>query len=184
MLWRPRPITAQHSYMLAQISCELAKVSQPYVDKIDGISKESKAVVERMQRFRAAEEVTFSKYGREAFYPIIDIVDAFNVVQQNILPLNSGNGTWAEVPAVPVNNNFITGNGNIFHQRIGRATAIKVSPPFKKLYLFYKFEKRLKDKSILFQYRLLEDSLLFVKNEMDADHILKCLNDCSNLKYT
>lgn len=65
----------------------------PYVDMINDIAKDSKSVVQRLQRFRATEELILVTYEIRAFNSTIDRMDAIDVVQKNVPLLRLNNSS-------------------------------------------------------------------------------------------
>lgn len=67
-----RPITAQHSYMLAPLSKKLANVLQVEVDMIPEIARDSKMVLQQLEDVRINEPCKIVTYDVEQLYPSIN----------------------------------------------------------------------------------------------------------------
>lgn len=180
-----RPITAQHSYLLAGVSTVLADTLNRFVENEDAIGKDSKTTVARLEKLKLPPEFVFVTYDVEACYPSIDLEDAFNTLEHEMTPLNGiENGVYLKLLKIVMRNNYVTANGKIYVQKIGTATGTQVAPPFANLYLFHKFKSILSDSSIIFQERFIDDGLLLVKTEDDAKRIMENLQQASSLNLT
>ena len=179
-----RPITAQHSYMLAPLSNALARVLQIEVNRHPDIAKDSKAVIQELEKFRATEQVTFVTYDVEQLYPSIDLNDAINTLRNALPVMRRNNCFWTKVLQLIMFNNYVTANGRIYRQIKGTATGTQVAPPFANLYLFFKFKRILEKDEILFRSRFIDDGLLICKPTIDTKLMIRQLEAVSNLKLT
>jgi len=179
-----RPITAQHSYMLAPLSKALASILQQEVEQIAEIAKDSKHIIQQLEQFTNNEQFVFVTYDVEQLYPSIDIRDAIRVLRGNVLSLRKFNGFWTKILQLIMFNNYVHANGQIYVQQTGTATGTQVAPPFANLYLYYKFKDALSNENILFQSRYIDDGLLLVKSETAGREIIDALNNTSNLHLT
>lgn len=174
-----RPITAQHSFMLAPVSRYLAKTLQPRVETEKSIGIDSKTTVGRLEKLQLPKDFVFLTYDVEACYPSIDLEDAIDVLWENCLGEEDG-----LLLSLVMHNNFVTANDKIYHQLVGTATGTQVAPPFANLYLYHKFRTILQDESIIFQERYIDDGLLLVKTKADGERIMEALNQATNLNLT
>lgn len=179
-----RPITAQHSYMLAQVSIILSSLMNRFVEGIDEIGKDSKSTVRRLEEIQLPNECCFMTYDVEACYPSIDIQDAIKVLGESMTMFKVENQVWLKLLDLVMTNNYVTANGKIFLQKIGTATGTQVAPPFANMYLYYKFKHVLDDESIIFRERYIDDGILIVKTREDCERIKKGLLAASNLNLT
>lgn len=177
-----RPVTAQHSYMLAPVSKELARVLQIPIDGICEIAKDSKTVVQRLEDFKCPKHCVLVTYDVVKLYPSMDIQDGISTIAKNCSYLKGS--CWINLLSLIMYNNYVTENGNIYRQRVGTATGTHVAPQYANLYLYHKFKDILNDKEILFQDRFIDDGFLIVSTKEHATRILKRLNDSSNLELT
>lgn len=179
-----RPITAQHSYMLAPLSRELAHVLQKYVDEISTIARDSKQVIQQLEQFYCREEFVMVTYDVEKLYPSIDLKDAISTLSHNIEELRENNYFWTKILQLIMFNNYVTANHRTYRQMLGTATGTQVAPPFANLYLHFKFKRILSREGILFQSRYIDDGLLMACNE-DLDRtLIRQMNAVSNLRIT
>lgn len=103
-----RPIAAQHSYALKELSRRLAEVLQAEVSKRGATAKGSKSVAQKLERFKPRREGVFVTYDVEALCPSIDIDDACKALSNNVPALRSQNGFWASALAFVMRNNCVT----------------------------------------------------------------------------
>ena len=179
-----RPITAQHSYMLAPLSKKLAAVLQREVDLISEVAKDSKGVIQELEELKVQDPVVFLAYDVEQLYPSIDLKDAFSVLVKNVPALSALGGLWIKILKLIMYNNYVTANGEIYRQMNGTATGTQVAPPFANLYLHHRFKHALSHRGIKFQSRYIDDGLLFLESQEDAEEVMESLQNASNLKLT
>lgn len=179
-----RPITAQHSYILAPLSRKLAKRLQILVDSIPEIGKDSKTIVQKLEDLRLLKPCVFLTYDVEQLYPSIDINDAIEVLRENIPSMRMDRGIWTKVLQLIMYNNYVEADGKIYRQLRGTATGTQVAPPFANLYLYYKLKKVLSHSGIQFQNRFIDDGFIIADNIQVAEQIVRNLNQVCNLKFT
>lgn len=181
-----RPITAQHSYMLAPISKALAAILQPICDCVDEIAKDSKQVVQQLETTIVPEDCTFLTYDVEKLYPSIDLKDAIEILTHNLGVMRQNRGFWKKILQLIMYNNYVIWNDKVYRQMAGTATGTQVAPPFANLYLYFKFKSIFEEEAndIIFQSRYLDDGLILTRDTRTAERIIEKLNQCSNLKLT
>ena len=181
-----RPITAQHSYMLAPLSRALAKVLQPISDGFMEIAKDSKMVVQQLETKHVKEPVVFLTYDVEQLYPSIDLRDAINTLGSKLPIMDEDRGFWKKVLQLIMYNNYVTWNDQVFRQMKGTATGTQVAPPFANLYLLFKFRMVFDEEApgIIYQSRYIDDGLVMVNDVETAERIASKLNDATNLRLT
>lgn len=179
-----RPITAQHSYMLAPLSKALADVLQKEVEKIPEIARDSKRIMQRIEELEVQQPFVFVTYDVEQLYPSIDLADAIQVLNENIPVLKYFNNFWTRILRLIMFNNYVTAAGKTYVQLTGTATGTQVAPPFANLYLHHKFKKVLSNPGIIFQSRYIDDGLLLVKSSEIGMEVINALNKASNLRLT
>lgn len=179
-----RPITAQHSYILAPLSIKPAKLLQIQVDYIPEIGKDSKSIVQKLEDLRLLKPCVFLTYDVEQLYPSIDIKDAIKVLHDNIPAMRRDGGFWTKILAMIMYNNYVEANGKIYRQLTGTATGTQVAPPFANLYLFYKLKEILSHPGIQYQNRYIDDGFIIADNTSIAEEIVLKLNEKCNLKFT
>lgn len=179
-----RPISAQHSYILAPMSKTLAEVLLVFQRRMIGITQDTQSFVQRIEKFKTREPFVLMTYDVEACYPSIDLKDAIQTLQDNIPIMRTYFGFWTKILQLIMFNNYVSANGNIYRQMIGTATGTQVAPPFANLYLFHKYKHVLSDPAILLHERYIDDGFLIVKSKPDAERIIKRLMGASNLKLT
>lgn len=179
-----RPITAQHSYLLAPLSQELAKVLQQEVDKIPEVPQDSRTVVKQREELVIKEPFVLVTYDVEKMYPSIDLRDAIKTLYDNLIILRRDNGFWVKVLKLIMYNNYVSANGKTYRQMIGTATGTQVAPPFANLYMYFKYRPVLRNTNVIFTSRYIDDGFLIIKNRPAAEHILTELNDATNLDLT
>jgi len=179
-----RPISAQHSYMLAPLSRGLAKVLLKVQKKYRGITEDTISFVQKMETFKTTKPFLFLTYDVEACYPNIDINDAINTLHKHIPEMRTENAFWTKILQLIMYNNYVTYNNQIYRQMIGTATGTQTAPPFANLYLYFKFKEVLQDPTVLFHERYIDDGFILVSTKEDAHRIIKTLNDQTNLNLT
>lgn len=179
-----RPISAQHSYMLAALSKALTNVLIPIQERTFGITKDSKSFVKRIEEFKTDKPFVFLTYDVEKCYPNIDINDAIQSLRNGISKMREHNDFWTKILQLIMYNNYVTANGKIYRQMIGTATGTQVAPPFANLYLYLKFKDILQDNAILFQERFIDDGFMLVSTKQDAERIITRLNKATSLNLT
>ncbi len=179
-----RPISAQHSYILAPLSRELANVLLQVQYSCKGITRDTISFVNRVEEFKASQPFVFMTYDVEACYPSIDINDAIDTLYHNIPVMQQNGAFWTKILQLIMYNNYVSANGLLYRQMIGTATGTQVAPPFANLYLYFKFKQTLQDQSILLQERFIDDGFLLVSTREDAVRIIGILNGLTNLKLT
>lgn len=179
-----RPITAQHSYMLAPLSRRLAKVLQLKVDGIPEIARDSKSVMQQLVDLRIHEPCELVTYDVEQLYPSIDLKDAIRTLHEEEHVMRDNLSFWTKILELIMFNNFVKAGDKIFRQMRGTATGTQVAPPFANLYLYHKFKKILRNPRILFKSRYIDDGLLVTRMNTSAKAIISQLERCSGLKLT
>lgn len=179
-----RPISAQHSYILAPLSRDLSKVLLTVQNQCNGITKDTLSFIQKIEGFKTSKPFVFMTYDVEACYPSIDINDAIQTLHQNIPVMQHNHGFWTKILQVIMFNNYVVANDTLCRQMNGTATGTQVAPQFANLYLYYKFRSILQYPSILLQERFIDDGFLLIENREKATRIIKELNDCTNLNLT
>lgn len=180
-----RPITPQHSYMLAPLSKHLATVLQEVADQLPVIARDSKTVVQQLEGLQVqGKTFVFMTYDIEKCYPSIDTNDAVQTLYNN-MPIMQRNGAiLSTLLKFIMDNNYVEANKKVYKQKIGTATGTPVAPPFANLYLYFKYKAALSHHSILFQSRYIDDGLVLIKTEALGKQLIKALGSASNLKLT
>lgn len=179
-----RPITAQHSYVLAPMSIALARVLQFEVDSIAEIAKDSKTVMQQLENIKCVKRFVFLTYDVEQLYPSIDLHDAIKTLRDSVPIMRADRNFWTKVLQLIMFNNYVSAEGKIYRQMKGTATGTQVAPPFANLYLYHKFKEILRNPKIQYQSRFIDDGVLLVDDEDTARDIAQRLNDKCNLKFT
>lgn len=181
-----RPITAQHSYMLAPISKAITGVLQPICDSLDEIAKDSKQVVQQLDTLTVSEPCVFLTYDVEKLYPSIDLNDAIGTLCHNLEAMRKNRGFWKKILQLIMYNNYVIWNDKVYRQMKGTATGTQVAPPFANLYLYFKFQKTFNEEAngIIYQSRYLDDGLIITRDTPTAERIVSKLSQCSNLVLT
>jgi hypothetical protein len=179
-----RPITAQHSYVLAPMSIALAKVLQIEVDQITEIAKDSKTVMQQLEKFKCSKQFVFMTYDVEQLYPSIDLHDAIKTLQLSVPIMKDDRNFWTKVLQLIMFNNYVSAEGKIFRQMKGTATGTQVAPPFANLYLYHKLKNILKHPKIQYNSRFIDDGILLIDDEETALEIGRRLNNACGLKFT
>lgn len=179
-----RPISAQHSYIMAPLSKDLTKVLLTEQYKFKTIMTDTIQFINQIENLCIQEEFVLVTYDVEACYPNIDINDAIDTLYKNIKSLQMNNSFWTKVLQLIMYNNYVSSNDTIYRQLTGTATGTQVAPPFANLYLYYKFKDILDNQNILYESRFIDDGFLLVKTKEKAISILKQLNDATNLNLT
>lgn len=179
-----RPITAQHSYMLAPLSNALSKVLQVEVDKHPEIAKDSKVVMQRIEDIRILNSTIFVTYDVEQLYPSIDLSDAIQTLERSLPCMRRNKGFWTKILKLIMYNNYVTADEDIYRQMKGTATGTQVAPPFANLYLYFKFKPILAKHHIFFQSRYIDDGLLICPPSIDVNLLIRQLQAVTNLKLT
>ena len=179
-----RPISAQHSYIMAPLSKALTNVLLPIQNITIGITKDSKSFIKRIEELRITQPFVFLTYDVEKCYPNIDLTDAIDTLHRNIPIMRRDRSFWTKILQLIMYNNYVTSNGQIYRQMNGTATGTQVAPPFANLYLHYKFKTILQDHSVIMHERFIDDGFLLVSTKEDAIRIIKKLNDATNLDLT
>ncbi len=183
-MFASRPVTVQHSYILAPLSKALAQVLQEVVETIPEIARDSKTVAQRLDTFKFAKPGVFLTYDVEALYPSIDLHDAIQTLSDNVPVLGERNGFWLKILKLIMFNNYVSFKGQVYRQLQGTATGTHVAPPFANLYLFFKCRHILERDSIQLQSRFIDDGFIIVDTEEEAESIARDLNGMGNLKFT
>lgn len=179
-----RPITAQHSYILAPVSKELAGILQTEVNRIPCIARDSKAVVQQLEELKVNKPFVFLTYDVEQLYPSIDLNDAVKTLYDNLAVMRLKGGLYTRLLRLVMFNNYVTANGKTYLQTKGTATGTQVAPPFANLYLFFKFREILSRPDILFQSRYIDDGAILIETEEGARETVQRLNSHTNLNLT
>lgn len=179
-----RPITAQHSYMLAPLSQALSDVLLGIQSSCRGITKDTISFIQRIEDFKTNQPFIFLTYDVEACYPSIDLNDAIKTLHDNIPIMRRSNAFWTKILQIIMYNNYVTANGYIYRQMIGTATGTQVAPPFANLYLYYKFQKSLQNCNNLLHERYLDDGFILVSTQNEALNIITQLNESTSLNLT
>ena len=103
-----RPITAQHSYVLGQLSRLLSKQLNQVANNYRGIAINSKQVVNDLERMTFPPDCIFVTYDIVTLYPNIDIPDALHTLQQ-VLPhiFTPHNHLWHRVLSLIMTENYV-----------------------------------------------------------------------------
>lgn len=181
-----RPITAQHSYILTPLSQMLSKLMNEHVADIYEIAKNSKSVVQDLEKLRITEDVLLVTYDVKAMYPSIDLEDAFRTLSGHYL-FQEQHGFWMRVLQAIMRYNFVEWNGDIYQQMQGTAMGTAVAPAFANMYmhlryydLFITFAELL-----IFNRRYIDDGLLIVSNnKSELSRFQTQMNNLTNLDFT
>jgi Reverse transcriptase (RNA-dependent DNA polymerase) len=179
-----RPITAQHSYVLAPMSCALAKILQMEVDQISEIAKDSKTVMQQLENFKCSKNFVFMTYDVEQLYPSIDLHDAIKTLHKSVPIMREDRNFWTKVLQLIMFNNYVSAENKIYRQMKGTATGTQVAPPFANLYLYHKLKEILRHPKIQYRSRFIDDGIILIDDEETALEIAKQLNDACGLKFT
>lgn len=179
-----RPISAQHSYMMAPLSKTLTTVLLRFQNTLQGITKDTQSFVRRIEKFQAPSVCVLLTYDVEKCYPNIDLNDAIKTLHDNIPEMQTNFGFWTKILKLIMFNNYVTANNGIYRQMIGTATGTQVAPPFANLYLYYKYKNALADKAIFLHERFIDDGFVVVKTENDAKRIVQNINNACSLNIT
>lgn len=180
-----RPISAQHSYLLAPVSCFISKILQPAVDEISSIARNTTQVVKQLEALTVFEPNVLVTYDVEACYPSMDISHALTVLHQHVPQMRFWNNMVTKLLHLINFNNFVSANDKIYLQTKGIATGTQVAPPFTNLYLYHVFKPILEHPAIIFESRYIDDGFMIVKSREKAEQIMKELNEktCLNLTW-
>jgi len=179
-----RPITATHSYMLAEVSKALALHFQQKVNEFPNIAQDTRSVIRRLEETKIYGDFILVTYDVERLYPSIDIRNAIRTLSVNMPARNRGETCWLKLLQLVMYNNYVSYDSQIYRQMKGTATGTQVAPPFANLYLHFLFKDTLHHPSILFESRYIDDGFMVIRNREDAQDILQKLNTCSNLRLT
>lgn len=179
-----RPISAQHSYIMAPLSKALTTKLLMVQHRLQGITQDTRSFIRRIEQFRATKPFVLLTYDVEACYPSIDLDDAIQTLHDNIDVMRHYYGFWTKILKLIMYNNYVTTNNKIYRQMIGTATGTQVAPPFANLYLFYKFKDVLNDPEILLHERFIDDGFVLVSTKDHAKRIINMLNTATNLNLT
>lgn len=179
-----RPITANHSYMLAPLSKKLAEVLQIKVNATEDIARDSMMVMQQLDELYFDEPIEFVTYDVENMYPTINIKEAIKTLHDEVPEMRNNCGFWTKVLQLIMYNNYVQAGSDIYRQEKGTATGTQVAPPFANLFLYFKFKKLLKNPRILYQSRYIDDGLLIVKMNTSAKAIVKLLEKVSGHRLT
>ena len=181
-----RPITAQHSYILAPLSRELSKVLNQLVNHIPEVSRNSVEVVRELEKLKLPPDLLLVTYDVQECYPSIDLKDAFSTLSQlDIFKIKDR--FWMRVLEAIMSYNFIHFDNCIFQQVKGTATDTAVAPPFANLYLWLKFRATFAEyrNIILYNRRYIDDGLLLLRrNTKGYVRLREKLSQCSSMKLT
>lgn len=179
-----RPISAQHSYMLAPLSITLTKILLPVQQSFVGITQDTKSFVKRIENFTTQKPFVFLTFDVEACYPSIDLGDAIKTLHDNIKIMQVNFGFWTKILQLIMFNNYVKTNGNVYRQMIGTATGTQVAPPFANLYLYFKFRNILNDPEVFLHERFIDDGFVLVSTKEHALRIINKLRNATNLNLT
>lgn len=180
-----RPITPQHSYMLAPISKHLAQILQQQADQIPVIARDSKTVVQQLEGLQLrGKTFVLMTYDIEKCYPTMDTNDAVKTLYDNIPIMQCNGALLSTLLKFIMDNNYVEANKRVYKQTVGTATGTPVAPPYANLYLYFKYRSALSHNDILFQSRYIDDGLVLIKNESSGKELIKRLGQASNLKLT
>lgn len=189
---KARSIMAQRSYILSQLSKDLAAILDAEVSKIPAITINSRQVISELENIRIHDEkkrrdLVLLTYDVEACYPSIGIDDALKVLSQ-VYPhiFLTRNGFWIRILETIMKQSLIISKREVYRQSSGTAIGTAVAPPFSNLYLFWKLRRVFlrHRKSIVFQGKYIDDGLMLVRGAEQAERICDELEDASNLKFT
>lgn len=179
-----RPITANHSYMLAPLSKALARVLQVTVDGIEYIARDSKMVMQQLHDLYFDQPIEFITYDVENMYPSINIKEAIKTLHDELPIMRMNCSFWTKILQLIMYNNYVQAGEKIYRQEKGTATGTQVAPPFANLFLYFKFKKILKTPRILYQSRYIDDGLLIVSMNTSAKAIISILEKVSGHRLT
>lgn len=179
-----RPITANHSYMLAPLSKQLAQVLQVKVNHFKEIAHDSKMVMQQINDLHLTQPIEFITYDVENMYPSINIKEAIKTLHDEIPEMRKNCGFWTKILQLIMYNNYVQAGNSIYRQEEGTATGTQVAPPFANLFLYYKFRRILRNPRILYSSRYIDDGLLIVTMNTSAKAIVYLLEKVSGHKLT
>lgn len=179
-----RPISAQHSYMLAPLSKSLARVLLDHQQKLCGITQDTQSFIQRIEETKITQQCVLLTYDVEKCYPSIDLQDAISTLHTNMQVMRTHNNFWTKILQIIMFNNYVTANGETYRQLIGTATGTQTAPPFANLYLYYKYRHILRDPAIILHERYIDDGFLIVNSRSNAERIIRQLGNTSNLNLT
>ncbi|MEM7375665.1 MAG: reverse transcriptase domain-containing protein, partial [Bacteroidota bacterium] len=174
-----RPISAQHSYILAPLSQELSSVLLAAQKTCTGITTDTVSFINRIESTRFQSSFVMMTYDVEACYPSIDINDAIKTLHDNIPVMRKNNSFWTKILQLIMYNNYVTTNGQLYRQMEGTATGTQVAPQFANLYLYFKFRSILERPSILLHERFIDDGFVLTSSEVEAETIINQLINCT-----
>lgn len=184
-LFVSRPVTAQHSYLLAPLSRALAEVLQPTVDNLACIARDSKTMAKELSTLVIKEkDYVFLTYDVVALYPSIDLRDALPLLKANIPVLRERDEFWYRVLRLVMLYNFVSFEDEVYHQIQGTATGTAVAPPFANLYMYFKYKHILDVDYVQFQRRYIDDGLILVDTPEQATQLMWRMSTCCNLRFT
>lgn len=141
-----RPISAQHSYILAHLSKQLADILLPVQKSLFGIKRDTKRAVEIIEPLKITDPFVFLTYDVKECYPSIPFTDAIQTLYDYIPIMRGYNGFWTKIIQFVINKNYVTDHKNTYRQMIWTAAGTQVSPAFANLNLYYKFQCTLQHK--------------------------------------
>lgn len=180
-----RPITAQHSYMLAPVSIELADRLQKEVDRIPEIAQDTRSVVRQLEELNLrGETFALMTFDVTRCYPSIDINDAVKILHDNLFIMQDEGALLSRLLKLVMENNYVEANNKVYKKTTGTATGTQVAPPFANLYLYFKYKEALSHPSIKFQSRYIDDGFILTDNISTGKEIISRLKQASNLEIT
>lgn len=191
--FKARPITAQHSYMLSELSRELAKILNQKCDGLPAIAKDSTQAIVELEHVRLPHDNSYGSdivlvtYDVEACCPSLNIADTLCVLLDAYPDVFSSNGCFgARILELIMKNSYFKVNKRYYIQLRGSAMGTAVAKPFANLYLHYKFYPTLRayGKQVIFHRRYVDDGFAILRSSAGAEHFLKDLETCSNLTIT
>lgn len=183
---KSRPITADHSSTLSILSKQLNNILNEKVKLIPAISRNSKQVVNQLERIKLPEDVWFLTYDVERLYPSIDVDDAMKILTKAYPDIFlKNNGYWLRILEVIMKQCHVTTKGKVFKQLKGTATGTAVAPSFANLYAHHKFKETIRTiKGIIINIRYIDDGFVVGRTKNTVLNLINALQSASNLNLT
>lgn len=182
-----RPITANHSYVLSELSQRLSRLLNREIGNKPVITVNSKQFVSQVERLRLPPNIIFFTYDVERLYPSINLGDAMSTLKTEFPEIFlTHKAFWLRVLGAIMYNNYVRVGDRIYRQAKGTATGTAVAPAFANLYLWAKFRPVFRRfvSEVIFQRRYIDDGFGIARSEAGARALLAALNNCSNLELT
>ena len=184
---KPRPITAQHSYIFSHLSKQLSTILNRETIKVLAITINSTQMIRQLETMTLPENVVLFTYDVDRMYPSMNIMDTISTLRQGLPHIfRANNGFWFHMLALILHYNYITAKNTIKVQTIGIPTGSAAATAIANLYLWLKYREVFKrnSKFVIMNRRYVDDGLVFIRSESAAHKIAEELNNASNLNIT